>query len=124
VPGQSKKFANAPNFIRINLPKLKDWKTDIWKSIQAGGHTSPTMALYLDCTGKLAGKQFWCCPTRKIVDEVLDNVSTNYTSVYPSNIYNRDVRCLIDHMNSCEFCGPKCDSCGYRCPNVCPKGKC
>jgi hypothetical protein len=111
VPGQAKKFANVPDFIRINLPA-------------DGAGKESGMHLNLDCTGKLAGQKFWCCPSRKDVDKVIDYVGGNYKALFMGKDFSRDVRCLINHMTTCEDCGSKCDSCGYRCDDVCPKGKC
>jgi hypothetical protein len=113
VPGQFKKFATGPDFIRINTPTHPD--------AAQGSY----MDLRLSTTYPMSyGKQFYCCPSRGIIDKVLDDVGGNYTSLYPGMGFGRDVRCLIDHMLTCEDCGSKCDACGYSCPNVCPKGKC
>jgi hypothetical protein len=113
VTGQSKPFATGPDFIRINLPSHD-------------GRKAPFMHLSLstDIWSSSAGRQFHCCVSRKNIDKVLDDVGRNYTNLYPGMGFGRDVRCLIDHMLTCEDCGSKCDACGYSCPNVCPKGKC
>jgi hypothetical protein len=105
----------GPDFIRINLP------------VHSKMGFAPYMDLRLSTMSTLVGpvdKQFYCCPSRAITDKVLDDVGGNYTNLYPGMGFGRDVRCLIDHMLTCEDCGPKCDACGYSCPNVCPKGKC
>jgi hypothetical protein len=69
-------------------------------------------------------RRFYCCPSRTIVDTVLDSVGGNYKAIYPGKNFSRDVRCLIDHMKTCEDCGSKCNACSYQCPDVCPKGQC
>jgi hypothetical protein len=108
VQSSNTKLCNLGDFIRINLP---------------GGQHGRNNYMHIWLRGDHVTNEFRCCPNRKVADRVLDNTGDELAGFFNMG-FSRDVRCLIDHMLTCEDCGPKCDACPAQCPNVCPYGNC
>lgn len=74
--------------------------------------------------GPFVLNEFRCCPTRKIVDSVLDRGADESKKLFGKDKFDRLTKCIIWGWVDCNDCGYKCDTCGAVCDDVCPAGKC
>ncbi|OAL00974.1 hypothetical protein IQ06DRAFT_135629 [Phaeosphaeriaceae sp. SRC1lsM3a] len=106
VPGHNVQ-CNIGDFIYLNYP-------------DTNGHPN---YVRIKLFGPWVHDTFKCCRSLNKVDEASDSLKDKSSHAFGRD-YSRDNKCLIWLEKTCGECGGKCDTCGNKCPDDCPKGNC